>query len=400
MEICLRVLLLSFYFSPDLSAGSFRNTAFVESLQRMLPTGSHVDVVTTLPNRYSGFSAEAAEHETRDGISITRIQLPSHQSGMLDQSRSFLTYARGVKAHVAERHYDLVYASSSRLMTAALGAWVSRAKGIPLYLDIRDIFVDTIKDVLPRKLAWVMKPLFSLVERWTVLQASRLNVVSEGFLPYFRERYPRVSAVVFTNGIDDQFINLKPDSESSLTQERRGKIEVLYAGNIGEGQGLHNIIPEVAERLCDHVHFRVIGAGGRLPQLRQAVEARQLDNVSLQPPVKRDELIAAYQQADVLFLHLNDYEAFRKVLPSKLFEYGALGKPIWAGVGGYAAEFIAENLDNASVFEPCDADEAVTALNKLDIADSPRPDFIARYKRTTIMDEMAKDLVAIAVGGR
>src|SRR5690606_3633485 len=355
-----------------------------------------------------------------------------------------------------------------RLMTAALGAWVSRAKGIPLYLDIRDIFVDTIKDVLPRKLAWVMKPLFSLVERWTVLQASRLNVVSEGFLPYFRERYPRVSAVVFTNGIDDQFINLKPDSESSLTQERRGKIEVLYAGNIGEGQGLHNIIPEVAERLCDHVHFRVIGAGGRLPQLRQAVEARQLDNVWLQPPVKRDELsaayqqadvlflhlndyeafrkglpsksfaygalgkpiwarvaqlrqaveaiqldnvslqplvkrdelIAAYQQADVLFLHLNDYEAFRKVLPSMLFEYGALGKPIWAGVAGYAAEFIVENLDNASVFAPCDADEAVTALNKLDIADSPRPDFIARYNRTTIMDEMAKDLVAIVVGDR
>ena len=399
MEFCLRVLLLSFYFSPDLSAGSFRNTAFVESLQRILPPGSHVDVVTTLPNRYSGFSAEAAEREIRDGLSITRIHLPSHQSGMLDQSRSFLTYARGVKAHVAGRHYDLVFASSSRLMTAALGAWVSRAKRIPLYLDIRDIFVDTIKDVLPRKLAWLMKPLFSLIERWTVSRASRLNVVSEGFVPYFRKRYPRVPTVVFTNGIDDQFINLEPVSKSSSSHVH-GKIEVLYAGNIGEGQGLHNIIPEVAERLRDRVHFRAIGAGGRLPQLRQSIEARQLDNVSLQPPVKRDELIAAYQQADVLFLHLNDYEAFHKVLPSKLFEYGALGKPIWAGVGGYAAEFVVKNLSNATVFAPCDADEAVASLNKLDIADSPRPEFIDRYRRTTIMDEMAMDLVAIAAGDR
>lgn len=400
MEFCLRVLLLSFYFSPDLSAGSFRNTALVESLQRVLPPGSHVDVVTTLPNRYSGFSAEAAEHETRDGLSITRIQLPSHQSGMLDQSRSFLTYARGVKAHVAGRHYDLVFASSSRLMTAALGAWVSRTKNAPLYLDIRDIFVDTIKDVLPRKLAWVMKPLFGLIERWTVTRASRLNVVSEGFVPYFKERYPRVPTVVFTNGIDDQFINLEPFIKSNVAQDHNGKIEVLYAGNIGEGQGLHNVIPEVAERLRDRVHFRVIGAGGRLPQLRQAIADRQLSNVTLQPPVKRDELIAAYREADVLFLHLNDYEAFHKVLPSKLFEYGALGKPIWAGVGGYAAEFVVKNLSNATVFAPCDADEAVASLNKLDIADSPRPDFIDRYRRTTIMDEMAMDLVAIAAGDR
>ena len=43
---------------------------------------------------------------------------------------------------------------------------------------------------------------------------------------------------------------------------------------------------------------------------------------------------------DVLFLHLNDYSAFRKVIPSKIFEYAATGKPIVAGVSGYAAEFL------------------------------------------------------------
>ena len=74
MESSLRVLLLSFYFAPDLSAGSFRNTAFVESLKRKLPTGSEIDVVTTLPNRYAGYSAEAREYERSEGLSIKRVQ--------------------------------------------------------------------------------------------------------------------------------------------------------------------------------------------------------------------------------------------------------------------------------------------------------------------------------------
>lgn len=392
----MKVLFLSFYFTPDLSAGSFRNTAFVESLKRKLPPGSEIDVVTTLPNRYAGYSAEAMEHERADGVSITRVRLPNHKSGMLDQSKSFLTYINAVSSHVRGQEYDIVYASSSRLMTAALGAWISRKKYIPLYLDIRDIFVDTIKDVLPPKLAIFMRPIFSVVEKWTITRAARLNVVSEGFIPYFEERYPGVSKVVFTNGIDDQFID---SNAKTLCSAKPGKlanelVEIVYAGNIGEGQGLHNIIPGVAKKLGNRIRFRIIGAGGRLQQLQDAVGALNLSNVVVQPPVNRAELIEAYHKADVLFLHLNDYDAFHKVLPSKLFEYGALGKPIWAGVAGHAASFVRSHLTNAAVFAPCNAEAAVQAFNELEIVDAPRDEFVAQFKRTAIMDAMAEDLVA------
>ncbi|MEX1056443.1 MAG: glycosyltransferase, partial [Natronospirillum sp.] len=137
----MKVLLLSFYFKPDLSAGSFRNTALVESLQNVLPGGSEVHVVTTLPNRYSGFSVEALEEELSPGLIVKRVNLPAHESGMADQSRAFLAYAREVRKFVKRREYDVVFASSSRLMTAVLGAWVARRLDVPLYLDIRDIFV-------------------------------------------------------------------------------------------------------------------------------------------------------------------------------------------------------------------------------------------------------------------
>ncbi|MCK0107323.1 glycosyltransferase family 4 protein [Marinobacter sp. S0848L] len=399
----MKVLLLSFYFQPDLSAGSFRNTAFVESLLQVLPHGSEIDVVTTLPNRYSGFSAEAPEEEIRQGVTIKRVELPAHKSGMVDQSRAFLSYAQAVTRFVRGREYDVIYASSSRLMTAVLGALVARKLRVPLYLDIRDIFVDTIKDVLPRKLAWLMKPLFSAIERWTITRANRLNVVSAGFLPYFEARYPNVPKVAFTNGIDDEFLRVAPSTSTNGVENAKGSkagvVEVVYAGNMGEGQGLHRIVPGLAKKLEGRVVFRLIGGGGRLKELEDAITEADCTNVVLESPVARKELIEIYQKADVLFLHLNDYDAFHKVLPSKLFEYGALGKPIWAGVGGYAATFIEENLNNSAVFSPCDSVGGVEAFETLCIEDRSRSEFVHRFSRMAIMDEMAEDLVALVNSG-
>ena len=116
----MNILFLSFYYQPDLSAGSFRNTALVKALLAQLPKDSRVDVITTLPNRYSTFSATALEYEEADGVRIHRIALPSHQSGMLDQSKAFLSFSRQASRLTAGKEYDLVYASSSRLM-ARLG---------------------------------------------------------------------------------------------------------------------------------------------------------------------------------------------------------------------------------------------------------------------------------------
>ena len=48
----------------------------------------------------------------------------------------------------------------------------------------------------------------------------------------------------------------------------------------------------------------------------QALAEEGVTNVELIPPLNRDRLIEAYQAANVLFLHLNDYDAFKKVLPS------------------------------------------------------------------------------------
>lgn len=386
----MKILVLSFYYKPDLCAGSFRTTALIDELKNK--NDVEIELLTTMPNRYSSFTTSAASDETAENIWVKRIELPSHKSGMLDQIKSFSRYYQEVQKLVKHNDYDLVFATSSRLFTAFIGARIAKNKKIPLYLDIRDIFVDTIKDVLPSKMAFFVKPLMSIVEKYTFSSAKHINLVSKGFEEYFKSRYPKPTYTFYTNGIDAEF--LEHSSENSSIDSPSDTTTVLYAGNIGEGQGLHTIIPQLAKVTGDKVKLNIIGDGGRKEQLEQAIAG--ISNVELLPPVNRKELIQKYLEAEILFLHLNDYPAFEKVLPSKVFEYAAVGKPILAGVAGYAAEFIQSEIPNAQVFYPGDHAGALDAFNRLELDYTDRTDFVEKYTRSKIMEDMSDSILSVS----
>lgn len=382
----MRILVLSFYYQPDLCAGSFRITSLIEQLKQH--DNVEIEVVTTVPNRYASFSATANCFEQIENVSINRIELPSHNSGMVDQIKSFTRfYIEAVKL-TKNKEYDLAFATSSRLFTAFLGARLAKKKKIPLYLDIRDIFVDTIKDILNPKISLFAKPILFLIESYTFNTANHINLVSRGFESYFVQRFKQAKYSWFTNGIDEEFLGLKAKIVNNSEQKT-----IIYAGNIGEGQGLHTILPDLSKGLSSKINIDVIGDGGRKPILESALASA--GNVNLLPPVQRKELSEKYMNADVLFLHLNDYPAFKKVLPSKIFEYAATGKPILAGVSGYAAKFITDEVSNAEVFHPGDAKGALSALDKLNLEYTDRSEFINNYTRTHIMKEMAESIIQL-----
>lgn len=381
----MHILILSFYFEPDLSAGSFRMAGLVEALQEKIGPEVQIDVMTTEPNRYATYSQAFLQEELRGTIKVRRFKLPAHRSGFMDQSNAFAAFAYQVIKATRCCQYDFVFATSSRLFTATLGAFIASKMRVPLYLDIRDIFVDTLQDILPPLVARLMLPVFRVVEKMTMRRAAHINLVSGGFLTYFNNIYPAASLSVIPNGIDDVFMG------ADYFKEGYGsKTIVLYAGNIGKGQGLERIIPGLAEELSETHEFWVVGDGGQKAQLETAVN--DLNNVKIMSPVSRKDLLALYQCCDVLFLHLNDFPAFHKVLPSKLFEYAVTGKPIVAGVAGYTAEFI-QQVQGAVAFQPCNVNEGVAAIRdiKLDLV-SRRP-FVERYRRIPLMDELAVSLL-------
>lgn len=393
----MKILFLTYYFEPDLSAGSFRNTSLLKELIAQKKEDTTVDVFSTFPNRYKSYSANTQEQEElASGVNLHRVQLPKTQNNFKGQIVAYKTFYKEVKRLTKGKEYDLVYASSGRLFTAFLASVLARKFNSKLYLDIRDIFREGITEIFKSPFLKIglgvgLRP----IEHYTFRRASHINLVSKGFGPYFA-KYTNASQSFYTNGIDSIFINSKADTTKVSTSDKK---TIVYAGNIGQGQGLDKVIPEAAKRLPNY-HFIIIGDGGTKNLLTEAVEREALTNVELRDPVKRDELLTIYQKADFLFLHLNSYKAFERVLPSKLFEYGAFNKPVIAGVGGYALEFVNQEVENSITFEPTNVDDFVTKLENYTYKEVSREAFVAKYSREAINREMVSSILSVGSGNK
>ncbi len=262
--------------------------------------------------------------------------------------------------------------------------------GIPLVLDVRDLFREVILDMLNRPVRVLLAPVLWAAETYAFGQARHINLVSEGFRDYF-SRFDRASYSWFTNGIDGEFLcmpsSIPPGSEQTKT--------IFYAGNIGAGQDLHTLIPEAARLLGDAYQFIVIGDGSTLVELETAVRLANINNVTILPPVSRQALLEFYQKADYLLVHLAPVNALKRVLPSKLFEYGATDKPILAGVSGYSAQFVRQHLDNVILFNPGDAHSLTAQLRETPYRLQNRPEFRQQFNRQIITDDMARCIRAV-----
>lgn len=388
----MRILYLTYYFRPDLCAGSFRNSSLFEAVLNQIGENDFVHVITTIPNRYGSYSVEGLKEEAGKNYRIDRLTVPMHASGMAEQAKAFRAYYNGAMKLIKGEHYDMVFASSSRLFTAYLGKKCAVKNHCPLYLDIRDIFVDTMKDIFKNKKLIQIPAVWALgfIERYTFKNANHINLISGGFRSYF-QKYTKPTYSEYTNGIDDVFI--EAGKEPSVD---KGKPYIItYAGNMGSGQGLEKIVPEAAKKLGPDYKFRLIGDGGTRKLLEAKLKELNVDNVELLNPVARKELIEYYKDSTFLFFHLNDLEAFKKVMPSKMFEYGAFDKPIIAGVGGFAAQFVEKNIPNHILFKPTDVDDFVNQMKAYQIKFERRDEFIQNFSRKSIDEKLAASIVGL-----
>jgi glycosyltransferase involved in cell wall biosynthesis len=394
----MKIVFFTFYYPPDLCAGSFRAVALVRALSKRLKDNDELHVITTHPNRYKSYRVKAENIEVDGKITIHRITVPEHDSDILLQIRTFSVYAVSAYRMCKRLNPNFLIGTTGRLMTGVLTGVSAYRLNCPYFIDLRDIFSETISDIFSRKskiLGSFFRLLFSVFEKRLLDNAAGVNVVSEGFPEYFQTKGVDVSSwSFFPNGIDKEFMNL------SLVRKdfSQGVKTILYAGNIGSGQGLEILLPDVAKCMGSEYHFLIIGGGGGCPKLINTIKKENINNIEILPPIKREDLIAYYQNADILFLHLNNIPAFKRVLPSKIFEYAALGKPIVAGLSGYSAQFMVENVPNSIIFSPGDVDGCVDALKKaekLDIKNENGNIFIKKYSREKIMDRMVGHIFSV-----
>ena len=375
-----------------MSAGSFRNTALSRELSLKLGASVIIHLICTQPNRYSSLSEKLSPIEQIGNLIIYRVEVPQHGNKFLRQLLSYFYYQRQVLKIISSIQLSFIFVSTSKLFTGYLASRISKSRKIPYYLDLRDLFADNLMELIRVPiLNWLTSRFVQYYfEMPTLLNATHININSEGFRKNIPEGL-KGSISFFPNGIDDEFNNWQQDPGLNST------IKIIcYAGNIGEGQGLDKIIPPLAKLLQASHRFVIIGEGSSKHKLIDQIEKLQLTNVDLIPAMKRQDILAYYKKSHYLFLHLNDFRSFEKVLPSKIFEYGSGNIPILAGVKGYAREFIERELkENIFVFNPCDVEAVRNYLLNEPYHLQDRREFVNKFNRKEIAGMMSDSIIQV-----
>jgi glycosyltransferase involved in cell wall biosynthesis len=144
------------------------------------------------------------------------------------------------------------------------------------------------------------------------------------------------------------------------------EVLVSYVGTVGMAHDLASVI-DAAARLREsapRVRFLVAGDGARLDDVRTMAANRGLDNVTFTGLVPRDRLPSLLAASDVMLVTLTASEVFKTVLPSKMFEGMAAGRPVVLAVDGEARDLLERSAGGVAV-APGDAGALAAAIQHL-----------------------------------
>jgi glycosyltransferase involved in cell wall biosynthesis len=259
---------------------------------------------------------------------------------------------------------------------------------------VRDIFIQNISELYFKRKFILYNPIIKFLNfiEIKIYKEANLNIISPGFSFFIRSKSDKFS--IFTHGIPEIFYDNYFNKNNNSIQNWTNKFNtIVYAGNIGEGQGLHLLIPEFA-KLNKNFHIKILGNGNYKNLLLEKSKKLNLNNVEILNQVKQEDLIKIYNEADFLLLNLNDYKVFKFVVPSKIFEYATFNKPILCGAAGITKRFINNNIPNVYFFKPNNAIDLANTLLELDQnLFINRDNFIKKFKYTNIIDNYMKSLL-------
>lgn len=347
----LDVLVISFYYEPDptgvapYSAGMARGLA---------ARGHRVRAVVGYPHYpewrvregYGGLRMR----EELDGVEVVRVRHPVPRSST-GVCRALMEAAfAGHAALIRGRRPDVVLVTSPSLPSIATGLAWRRSGRTAVGVIVQDIYSRAVTETgiggarSAAAVGWVEGALLARADGVAVIHDAFEGVVTELGVPADRVTVIRNwSHIAASTG------------GRAETRARFGwrdeELIALHSGNMGEKQGLDNVVQaaRLAERAGLPVRFVLLGDGSRRMDLQAAAAGlSRLQFVDPQPEWDYPDVLAA---ADVLVLNEKPGVAEMSV-PSKLTSYFAAGRPIVAAVDPASASTREMRAADAGVCVP------------------------------------------------
>lgn len=331
-----------------------------------------VTVLTGFPNYpegkiYTGYRQNFFKREKIDGVKIIRLPLyPDRSNSVVRRSLNYLSFpiSASILGPWLCGRADLMFVYHPPI-TLGIPAWIiSLLKTIPFVFEIQDMWPETLPATGMVSNPLILKCLAKLAA-FTYSKASAITVISPGFKENLISKgVPSEKIHIFYNwAYEGNFSFPTPDTRLAKQLNLNSHFNILYAGNMGPAQGLHNVI-EAAAKLTDlkDLQFVFLGIGIDRDRLEKMVEKKKLTNVKFLPRQPMEMMPSIYGIVDAVMIHLTNEPLFEITVPGKTQSCLLAGKPIIVAVNGDAANLVIK----------AKAGLAVRAMNPEDLARAVR----------------------------
>jgi glycosyltransferase involved in cell wall biosynthesis len=372
----MKILYISQYFPPEMGAPAAR----VSELSRAWALRGHdITVLTGFPNHptgrvFRGYRRKILRLFMQEDFQRIKVQrtwlfpLPNRKSW-----ERMLNYASFCLSAIIRGLFlskpDLVIATSPQLLVGLSGLVIARLKRAPFIFEVRDLWPESLAAVGNAKrnspLMWLLRKVASALYN----RADHIVVVTNAFRDYIEKNYGVTShkISVIPNGVDQKLFAPQEPSEAVKKEfHLENRFVIAYIGTIGNAHGISTLV-DVAKELEKsepQIFFLVIGEGAEKKSLENMIGVNKLSNIAVFSAQPRTRLPAIISSSAICLVLLKKAELFKTVIPTKMLEYMACGRPLIAGVEGEAAELIHASNSGVCV-EPGDSQALSEAIRSL-----------------------------------
>ncbi len=327
--------------------------------------GHDVHVLTGVPNYPTGRIADGYRNRRRttqrlDGVTVTRVGLyPSHDASFVRRSLNYASFGASalVNGLSSLKDRDALWVNYSPV-TVAPAMWAAKAAyGVPLVVHVGDLWPDTLHAGGFAPAGAGGRVLDATLRRWCRAMydaAAVVSYVSPGVREVLLDRgVPADKLAYVPNWAEEStFAPIEPAEQDRLSLRTdlgygHDEVVVLYAGALGEAQGLQTLL-EAAARVPGEVPLRVLIAGsgtaeGALRDLAARLGLTDGGRVHFLGRVPQEDMPRLMSTADACYVGLSADPLSRMTMPSKTQATLASAKALVVAADGDVARVAQES---------------------------------------------------------
>ena len=393
----MKILLMTQYFYPEPSAATNRLLSFARGFANK---GHDVTVLCEFPSYPSGILArhhrfKLFEKEKYENFTIVRtFIIPTTRFGVISRLLNYASFL--VSSFIIGlflRRPDVIVGSSPPPTVGLSAALLSIIKFVPLIGDIRDLWPEyaiVIGELTNKFAIWGGR----LTEKIFYRRCYAFITISEGLKDYLSKRCPGKSISIVMNG------SSIPDSD--LYAGKRADcfagdaVTVCYAGVVGLLQPIQDIVDAAQITSKDKsIRYLIIGDGVKRESLENQLISKNLTNIAFTGGLPFNQTLNYLLKSDIAVVPLLGIEHFKSALPSKFFDYMALGLPIILGVDGEARQILSKN-NTGVYYSPGSPEDLVAKIKWLQshqeearcMGEAGRNLVFSNFSRSVLADRM------------